>query len=194
MFDKLVHIFEGEDRLSAAHCDQVIELGKKYPAKDAQVGYGDKHMERKGLRRSELRWISPQEAMVTNLLWYYANIANRNSFGVDAFWLYDIQLTAYHGEDQGYYNWHQDCFFEQATPYQRKLSLIVQLSSPDEYEGGELMFTTQYVTGWNEQKAQKIKEKGTVIVFPSFYTHKVNPVTKGTRRSLVAWIEGPSWK
>jgi len=194
MFTKDIHIFEGEDRLSAPHCDQVIQLGSKYPAKDAYVGYGEKHVERKGLRRSELRWINPQEAMVTNLLWYYSNRANRDSFGLDAFWLNDIQLTAYHGEDQGYYNWHQDCFFEQATPYMRKLSVVIQLSSPEDYEGGELMFTTQYVTGWNEEKAQAIKQKGTVIVFPSFYTHKVNPVTKGTRRSLVAWIEGPPWK
>ena len=125
MFGKLLHVFEGEDKFSAAHCDQVIQVGNKDQVKDACVGYGDRHVERKVLRRSELRWISPKEEMVTNLIWFFANRANRDSFGLDAFWLNDIQLTAYHGEDQGYYDWHQDCFFEQPTPHHRKLSFVL---------------------------------------------------------------------
>ena len=114
--------------------------------------------------------------------------------GLDVSWLYEIQLTTYQGSDEGYYDWHQDCFLTQDSPYQRKLSFIMQLSDPSEYEGGDLMFTRQYSKGWDTEKAQIIKQKGTVIIFPSFYTHQVTPVTKGTRRSLVSWIEGPAWR
>ena len=128
------------------------------------------------------------------MIMFYVNYANRHSFGLDAFWLYEIQLTTYHGSDADFYDWHQDCILEQPEPYQRKLSFIMQLSGSEEYEGGDLMFMPQYIPGWNEQKAAAVREQGTVIIFPSFYAHKVTPVTKGTRRSLVAWVEGPAWR
>ena len=39
-----------------------------------------------------------------------------------------------------------------------------------------------------------IREKGRVLIFPSFLPHKVTPVTKGVRKSLVTWMEGPAWR
>ena len=70
----------------------------------------------------------------------------------------------------------------------------MQLSDPSDYEGGDLMIARPYANKWVEETAQSVKERGTIIVFPSFYTHKVTPVTKGVRRSLVAWVEGPPWR
>lgn len=194
MFKNLVHIFDGSERPAPEHCDKIVEIGNKFPLEEAKIGRKEDGKNKKSFRRSEVRWIPPQESMVTNLIWYYANIANRQSFGVDVSWVFEIQLTTYHGVDAGYYDWHQDCFLAQEGPAQRKLSFIMQLSDPSEYEGGDLMFTRQYSQGWNEAKAQTIKEKGTVIIFPSFYTHQITPVTKGTRRSLVSWVEGPAWR
>jgi PKHD-type hydroxylase len=68
----------------------------------------------------------------------------------------------------------------------RKLSLVCQLSDPSEYEGGELQINTGEIF-------TPEKQKGTVILFPSYLLHRVTPVTKGTRRSLVLWIEGPAF-
>jgi PKHD-type hydroxylase len=95
----------------------------------------------------------------------------------------NLQYTVYTADDQGHYDWHIDMGPEKAR---RKLSLVCQLSDPSEYEGGELQINTGQIM-------VPEKEKGTVILFPSYLLHRVTPVTKGTRRSLVLWIEGPAF-
>ena len=70
----------------------------------------------------------------------------------------------------------------------RKLSVTVQLSDPSEYEGGGFEFLEC------PNPDESSRKKGTVLVFPSYLKHRVLPVTKGTRKSLVAWFEGPRWK
>lgn len=95
----------------------------------------------------------------------------------------NIQYTVYNSEDEGFYDWHIDMGPGKAN---RKLSLVCQLSDPSEYEGGELQINTGGII-------VPEKEKGTVIIFPSYLLHRVTPVTKGTRRSLVLWIEGPAF-
>ena len=62
--------------------------------------------------------------------------------------------------------------------------MTIQLSHPDEYEGGELM-----IGKWTAEKQQ-----GMMVAFPSFREHGVNPVLKGTRESLVIWVSGPAWQ
>ena len=87
--------------------------------------------------------------------------------------------------DSGFYDWHTD--FAGITP-RRKLSISVQLSRPEDYDGGdlELLFTS------SPYKAAR--ERGKFIVFPSFCLHRVTPVTRGTRWSLVAWVLGTRWR
>ena len=68
----------------------------------------------------------------------------------------------------------------------RKLSMTVILSNPTDYDGGEFIFES---TG-----DEVFKNQGTIIVFPSFIRHRVNPVTKVIRYSLVNWFEGPAFK
>ena len=91
-----------------------------------------------------------------------------------------IQYTVYTGEDQGFYGWHVDM-----TPTgNRKLSLVCQLSDPSEYDGGQLQI--------NNGKIIDIeKKKGHVVIFPSYMLHRVTPVTRGVRKTLVVWIDGP---
>ena len=74
----------------------------------------------------------------------------------------------------------------------RKLSMTIQLSDPDDYEGGDFVFNVNQI-GQSPDREQ-LRKKGTVLVFPSFIMHGVKPVTKGTRKSLVSWIEGPTWR
>jgi PKHD-type hydroxylase len=70
----------------------------------------------------------------------------------------------------------------------RKLSMVLQLSDPSEYDGGDLEFYVQ------SEPIKAEKKKGIVYVFPSWVLHRVTPVTRGTRRSLVMWIAGPKFK
>ena len=101
-----------------------------------------------------------------------------------------------------FYDWHQDSF---PNPYShdhknlnlrgktRKLSMTLQLSDSKEYTGGELEFSL--LTPKNKQYIETVKntKKGTLIVFPSFVWHRVRPVKKGTRYSLVNWSCGLPW-
>ena len=72
----------------------------------------------------------------------------------------------------------------------RKVSFSVQLSNPSDYEGGDLRFYRHSTTKFMEAP----KDKGTLILFPSWTIHEVTPVTAGTRYSLVSWVNGPRWK
>jgi PKHD-type hydroxylase len=72
----------------------------------------------------------------------------------------------------------------------RKLSITIQLSDSDDYEGGNFILDRQY----QQPDSKDLRTKGTILVFPSPIKHKVTPVTKGIRKSLVAWVEGPKWR
>jgi PKHD-type hydroxylase len=93
------------------------------------------------------------------------------------------QYLVYHHSENGHFDWHVD----HGTQPPRKLSLTLQLTEPSRYEGGELQFN-----GGNIVTAPR--ERGAAIAFPSYTVHRVTPVTAGTRKSIVAWITGPSFR
>lgn len=99
-----------------------------------------------------------------------------------------LQYTVY--EEGQYYDWHYDSIGSgKYVTSPRKLSFSIQLSDPDTYEGGDLIFKTG-----RTDSEPAIKTQGHVIIFPSYLLHKVTPVTKGTRKSLVGWVSGPAFK
>lgn len=97
-----------------------------------------------------------------------------------------FQYTIYHGESEGHYTWHRDTNNKEGmTP--RRLTLVLQLSDPDEYEGGLLQL------GEDRDPDTAItveRQKGLILAFPSWAFHRVSPVTWGTRRTLVLWFSG----
>jgi len=102
-----------------------------------------------------------------------------------------LQYSEYHASENGKYDWHVDMYVGEMPPTDidtRKLSLVVWLN--DDYEGGdfELICTSL------DTPITIPKEKGKLIIFPSFLFHRVTPVTRGIRRSLVSWIYGPKFK
>ena len=96
----------------------------------------------------------------------------------------ELQLTKYVEGDL--FDWHLD--FGVGDVSNRKLSITVQLSDPDEYEGGDLQFMI------NTNVVSAPREKGTIIVFPSFSMHRVTEITKGVRQSIVGWVSGPPYR
>lgn len=149
------------------------------------------------IQKAEVESANAQDKRISNVLWFdhpeinswlmsVANRANRDAFGVDAVMIPEIQWTSY--PEGGKFDWHQDVVINSGYAYDRKLSITVQLSDSDEYEGGDFE-----LSGVSFDK-EKVREKGTIIVFPSFARHRVTPITKGTRKSLVAWVEGPEWR
>ena len=176
--------------LSTRYVDELCtHLEKSYEPQEASIGFKNE-AQKSDYRESEIRWIDVnREKNMSELLWTYVNRANRDSFDVDVRYLHEVQYTTYYGNNNGRYDWHHDVDFRNNQPYHRKLSVTVQLSDASEDEGGDFEFD-----GDIDQLPPEHKEKGTVLIFPSFDVHRVKPVTKGVRKSLVAWFEGPHWR
>jgi PKHD-type hydroxylase len=91
-----------------------------------------------------------------------------------------LQLAEYRAGEQGMYDWHLDIGSANNTS-RRKVSVSVQLSNPNDYDGGDLEI-------WGSNN--RVREQGALIAFASYLPHRVTPVTRGVRRSLVAWAVG----
>lgn len=172
--------------------DAIVTASEKYPVSNAGMGF-DGSTQNNDARHSEIRWVNPTDtnnSFITDMLWYYAREANRNAFGFDVDYLPDIQYTKYSADENGKYDWHCDTFWANPTTYDRKISIVIQLTDPSEYEGGNFEFDPQYP----QIPLEHARAKGTVIVFPSFINHRVTPVTSGVRHSLVSWIQGPKFR
>lgn len=176
--------------ISSNQADLIVEAGDQYPVTETGLGF-DGSTQNNQYRSSEIRWIPVgTDPNIESILWYFAKTANRNAFGFDINYMNDIQYTTYYANQNGKYDWHHDTFWGNPTTFDRKISIVIQLSDPQDYEGGDFEIDHQYPP----LPADEIREKGTVIVFPSFIRHRVTPVTKGVRRSLVSWIEGPKFR
>lgn len=134
-------------------------------------------------RISEISWIDEnnETSWIYKKLTEYAMDANSQMWNFDIWGYYDqLQYTVYYG-DGGHYDWHADLGPGISN---RKLSCVLQLSDPSEYEGGEL----QMNVGANIIDVPK--GLGTLCFFPSFLLHRVTPLTSGVRVSLVTWLAG----
>jgi len=105
-----------------------------------------------------------------------------------------IQYTVYNSYEKQHYDFHMDTFmtYDRSQTFSsgfRKLSLILCLSHPDEYEGGEF----QIIGGDPNDPHVLEQQYGRIIIFPSFMIHRVTPITSGIRKSLVIWVTGPKF-
>lgn len=140
------------------------------------------------VRRSELNWLKkdPDCAWVFEKLSHVASKLNADYFGFDLTGFGEhLQLTNYDESNQGTYIWHQDFG---SSGISRKLSMVLQLSDPKDYQGGELQLLTR------KEPTSIQKKRGLITVFPAWTLHQVTPVIKGNRQTLVTWVSGPAFK
>lgn len=175
--------------LSASECDSIVERGLAYTPQDATIGFEQTSRTDTGFRSSVIRWLDhvADEDIVARIM-QFVHSSNRTNFGFDLQAPFDLQFTEYHGTDSGKYDWHHDVWLDSPRPFARKLSVVVQLSDPSEYDGGTFEFFDVPHPG------EMFAPRGSVLLFPSFLQHRVLPVTRGLRRSLVTWVEGPKWR
>jgi PKHD-type hydroxylase len=182
--------------MSETECNWILENRKALHVRSGLIGgQGTVSHEDGVMRRSQICWVPRQTEWewLWSKVWQHFKEANRNFFGFDVSDLPSIQLGEYDATYKGHYDWHEDLDFVNPRPFQRKLSLIVQLSNPTDYDGGEFLIDhDQPAAGTPDH--MKFRDRGTIIVFPSFLRHKVMPVTRGTRNSLVSWAEGPNFR
>ena len=165
-------------------CEKIINDALQIPPQDAVVGINGINVALDtSIRRSKVRFIQrtdPTFEWLFDEMWKMAIEANDLWFGFHISKITYIQLAEYDESYQGHYDKHHDVFWMNNDPqYHRKLTCVVQLTDPNEYEGGNLVLFNQ------NQKidAEAIKQQGTVIFFPSFIEHQAEKVTKGKRYS-----------
>jgi len=175
--------------------DKINELAETIP--EAAGNLLTEETDRK-VRDSTVKWIAPDKKAD----WLYREI---NSFisemNSQLEWNFDIdginplQYTIYRPGQ--FYGWHPDVDVRKLDR-QRKISFSIMLTDPEEYEGGDFVFynTTCHPDYTDTHKTLRYNNipKGEAIVFPSFAWHKVEPLVKGTRTSLVGWVDGPAWR
>jgi PKHD-type hydroxylase len=124
----------------------------------------------------------------------YYLAANKAAYGFNLVGIESCQYGVYDSVSKDFYNEHADTLFPGTNMVDRKISMTIQLSDPGDYEGGDLLFNAAQ-SGIMEdlEYRQALKKKGSIITFPSFFLHSVTPVTKGVRKSLVFWVEGPDF-
>jgi PKHD-type hydroxylase len=171
-------------------CQNIINAGRAEPKQDAEVG-SDKGI--KGgvvntkTRTSHISWIPFKKMQpMYKKIEHVMKTTNGNHFGFDGMQITEMaQYTEY--PEGGFYEWHVDndvnCAHE---PPVRKISMTCLLSPESEFEGGDLELMA-------EGKIAKIKQ-GHAIFFASFIRHRVKPVTRGRRQSLVMWFGGTPFK
>ena len=192
-----------EKALPVEQCFDIISKTKQFfPDQNAQiggVGIDNEGKEDENIRRSEVRFIHPignPEAdqfagHIKGMVWDLMTNHNEMWWGMSLSDVQSIQYTEYGEHNKGYYNWHHDwAWGGPSTGLKRKMSMSIQLSDPTDYDGGEFKFCDPCVNTLAKERNLKWNKQGTALMFPSFMAHKVSPVTRGTRKSLVVWFKG----
>ena len=175
-------------------CQEIIECASE---KIHKAGTTDDSNDQ-DYRKSTVAWIS--DSKIYDLLNPFIHAANNNSeWNFQWDWNEPCQFTIYNKGD--YYQWHNDIIPRIASSNKnlsnkiRKLSLTLHLTNPSEYEGGDFQFRWLSKKGRLKTTTVKnLKDIGTIIVFPSFMLHRVTPVTRGIRQSLVNWSLGKDFE
>ena len=202
-------------------CEEIIEIGDKR----TQLHYGETGSAGEGAirnyntRKSGVGWLD-RDATLSDGKTIFDHITptvrkvNEDYFKFDLNFHETYQFTIYKAPDE-HYEWHTDGHFEPYTKEEckddpladervggyRKLSYSVNLTHPDEYEGGHFEWCDPYSVNpmHDPERAvirapQRGREQGSIIIFPSFLYHRVTSVTRGRRYSLVGWIAGPTFR
>ena len=175
-------LWEGE--LSFKECDKIIQLGLSEELTDGTIFSEQKDYEiNKNFRNTKISWI--EDGWIRNIAMDYLMKANRAIFNFDINYLPSLQFGKY--SEGSFYNFHHDIDWDSDIMYDRKLSICIQLSDPNDYTGGEFEFKTL-------DNPTEYKTRGSILVFPIYNEHQITEVTKGARYSLVGWMEGPRWR
>jgi PKHD-type hydroxylase len=182
---------------TARQCERIVALGTSLVPAEATLEGTDGSIVADGaIRRSTPSWIPPDD----DSWWIYSKLAKvahranrRYGFDLTSFGE-DLQFTVY-DQPGSFYSWHQDGL--DGAVATRKLSMVVQLSDPDDYIGAELELFDVAEDFDDDELAQfawHSSRQGTVVVFPSFEYHRVLALRSGLRHSLVAWVSGPAFR
>jgi PKHD-type hydroxylase len=171
--------------------DRIVSCCDSLTFENGAVGGLDGVGYKVDVRESKVAWVGLNDdtRFLYDRLAFILRSLNGQFYNFDMYgFSEDMQYTVYDGNSNGHYVWHLDNGVSDKGNVPRKLSLVLQLSDPADYEGGDLEIMT------SATPVQVKKERGMVAVFPSYTLHRVTPVTKGVRKTLVVWATGPSFR
>lgn len=138
------------------------------------------------VRKCDVTWLSEID-WISTVFSHYFHIANREVWEYDITEMEEIQVTRYYKNN--FYGWHSDYGVSGDKNLTRKLSASILLTDPSTYSGGKLQ-----LIDWVGKVVSPTKAKGSIIIFDSRTPHRVTPILKGERYSLVSWMCGPKLK
>ena len=179
--DKVCSYAYWENAFTKEECEKIIKIAKNKGLIQGTT------KNKSNARSSKITWLFSDD----DLEWVFKRITdivlnlNNRFFQFDIHGLNEgLQFTNYKAPSDKYKK-HTDRSLNFII---RKLSISIQLTNPEEYDGGDLIL-------YEESKGTEMKkEQGTLVIFPSFIMHEVKPVTKGERNSLVTWVTGKQFK
>lgn len=184
--DSQFRVARWQQRLSDEQCDQILAKGKNLPAEETGIVRSAHSLEADTrIRNVRIKTITVDDLpWLYDLMYGYIDQANSEFFKFDIHGLHESIQLLHYGEDigGGHYDWHMDCGSGIAD---RKITVIVQLSRPDQYTGCdvEVMF-----------QGKLERERGSVFAFPCYMLHRVTKLISGQRDCLVMWVNGPTYR
>jgi|TARA_R110001592_G_scaffold352076_1_gene649645 PKHD-type hydroxylase len=188
-------------------CDKIIKLGKSKLTKEkAIVGNNKEQSFHEQTRNSNVSWLNDQW-LYDILKWYFEHANKAAGWNFQYDWFESIQFTSY--KKNQHYNWHMDLDIPvkeaskdsfgktpEIVGKMRKLSCVINLSDPKKFKGGEFYFGVDKNNSVDKNiiEFKELRKQGSVVVFPSYLSHKVGTVLQGNRYSLVCWALGAPFK
>ena len=179
-----------EPMFTPEQCRLIIQAGHREKAEQAKVGGGGKSGKHDTKKRvTTISWIPFDKLpQMYKVIENQISIVNLNHMMFEGVQITEpAQFTEY--PKGGFYDWHMDLnpFGQSGEHPIRKISMTCLLSDPSEFKGGDLVF--------EDGQTNTVKlQQGQAIFFASFMRHRVEPIKKGIRRSLVMWFGGPPFK
>lgn len=182
---------------SCEECSAIERLVEQLDVETSTVGTDDSGVVVDDYRAGSTSWApatDPAWRWIYDRIADFALDANADwGFDLDGF-AEDLQVATYDAEGD-FYTWHQDGL--DGGVADRKMAVVVQLSDPDDYDGADLELfsvSTEYTIDAAEAWTETARGRGTAVAFPAWEYHRVTPLTRGRRRSLVGWISGPTFR
>ena len=184
--DSLNTIFDYKNLLTQEECDKIIALGKSMTEKEGKLDPSVDETEVAPARSSKVAWfhLGEENQWIFERVKALVELVNEH-YKFEISGMFEaIQFSRY---DEGdFYHWHQD--LGPGTYSIRKISVVIHLSNPEDFTGGELQ------TMQSGQPASCQWERGSATIMPAYEAHRVTKLESGHRHSLVCWVSGPHFK
>ena len=187
MVGGMIAVHSVPDAFTAWECDRIVAATVNMPTDEALLLGGNRNL---GQRNANLVWMDDAGDLgwVMTRLIEVVSHSNNEQFNFDLREFAESpQIATYDAAKGGHFAWHSDIGHGRVA-FKRKLTLVLQLSNPETYDGGDLEIRP------SAQIELANRAQGAVSVFPSFALHQVTPMEWGIRRSLTVWAHGPTFR